>query len=478
MANITPIKKVPFPTAADFRPINLIAILLKVLERIVARYILLTTKDHWSKNSQYGFLPNFCTMDAIIQVIESWSHAKDIREDILAIFFDFAKAFDLVPHHILLDKLLRKGYLKPWLVSWIAAYLTNRKQRVATATTKTDWKPVEAGVVQGSVLGPILFILFILDINDYLPKGFDLLKYADDILAYITGKAIYTDLPQQIVDGVNKWCAENGMRLNTSKCKVMQIKNSNITDSPPTLNIGGQALEVVDHYKYLGINMHDDLKWEKQWQVTHKKIKSIPFLILRLKKSGFKTEILISVYNSYALSHFIYSAPLFTNCNSDIKREMDSFQSRILKIINITPTEALSEYGIRSIDNLIDHHCVQILKRMLSNEHHPLNKISYLSEWNKRKGVKRLVQAKARTDTYRNSIVQKYIPAVRDGGVIGLYTQQQTSRTLSSSRRNSNKSPNKTTVINTQPSKLEIKCEHCGKSFKGIRQHIRLAHSQ
>ena len=155
---------------------------------------------------------------------------------------------------------------------------------------------------------------------------------------------------------------------------------------------------------------------------------------------------------------------------------MDSFQSRILKIIGITPEKALSKYRIRSIEKLIDHHCTQILKRMLSNEHHPLNKISYLSKWNERKGVKRLVQAKARTDTYRNSIVQKYIPAVRDGGVIGLYTQQQTSRTLPSSRCNSNKPLTKTTVINMQPSKLLIICEHCGKSYKGISQHIRLAH--
>ena len=473
MANITPIKKVPFPTAADFRPINLIAILPKVLERILARYILRTTKGHWSKNSQYGFLTGFCTMDAIVQVIESWSHSKDIREDILAIFFDFAKAFDLVPHHII----LRKGYLKPWLVSWIAAYLTNRKQRVATATTKTDWKPVEAGVVQGSVLGPILFILFILDINDYLPEGFDLLKYADDILAYITGKAIYTELPQQIVDGVNKRCIENGMRLNTTKCKVMQIKNSNITESPPTINIGGQELEVVDHYKYLGINMHSDLNWSKQWQLTIKKIQSIPYLISRLKKLGFRTEILISVYNSHALSHFIYSAPLLTNCNADIKREMDSFQSRVLKIINMTADKAKLKYNIRSISELIDHHCTQLLKRMLSNENHPLNKIPYLTEWNERKGVKRIIQAKARNAPYRNSFVQKYIPAVRDG-VQGLYTKQQNSLNIPASRCNTSDTPTKTANMNIKPSKPMIKCEYCGNSYKGIMNHIRWQHPQ
>ena len=115
----------------------------------------------------------------------------DIKEDILAIFFDFAKAFDLVQHRKMLEKFESKGYLPSWLISWLAAYLHNRKQRVVVGQIKTEWKPVEAGVIQGSVLGPILFLLFILDVNEYLPKETDLLKYADDILTYLLGKAIH-----------------------------------------------------------------------------------------------------------------------------------------------------------------------------------------------------------------------------------------------------------------------------------------------
>jgi retron-type reverse transcriptase len=117
-------------------------------------------------------------MDAIAQVIEDFSKAKETKQAILAIFFDFAKAFDLVPHDKLLHKL--KRYLPQWLTSWIAAYLRNRKQRVVYNQTKTEWKSVEAGVIQGSVLGPILFLLFIHDINEILPNEIELEKYADD----------------------------------------------------------------------------------------------------------------------------------------------------------------------------------------------------------------------------------------------------------------------------------------------------------
>ena len=121
-----------------------------------------------------------------------------------AIFFDFAKAFDLVDHELLLEKLQR--LLPTWLVSWIAAYLSGGKQRrVKVGDIETEWMDVAAGVIQGSVLGTILFIIFILDINDYMPEEVELEKYADDILNYIIGKATSTNLPQEVVDAVQRW---------------------------------------------------------------------------------------------------------------------------------------------------------------------------------------------------------------------------------------------------------------------------------
>ncbi len=150
-ANITPIPKVQIPTnPLDYRPISLTSSLCKLFERILAKFILKQTESLWKNNSQYGFLPKRSTMDAIVQVIEDWSEAKDTKKNILAIFFDFAKAFDLVDHVKLLEKLLK--YLPRWLVSWIAAYLQGRRQRVVMGTKTTEWKQVEAGVVQGSVL--------------------------------------------------------------------------------------------------------------------------------------------------------------------------------------------------------------------------------------------------------------------------------------------------------------------------------------
>jgi len=251
-ANITPVGKVRNPqNCEDFRPIAITSALCKVFERILAKRIIASSQSIWLKNKQFGFLPSRCTMDAVIQVIEDWSHAKDQKTAVFSFFFDFSKAFDLVDHEVLLEKLI-KLKLEPWLISWLAAYLTGRRQCVKCGNITSEWADVEAGVIQGSVLGPILFILFISDINEFIPAGVEIEKYADDILAYITFKSA-SDLgtiPQQIADGVEKWCAINKMRLNPSKCKVLLVNPSSQPDTALSLSLSlptlsGLPVEVV-----------------------------------------------------------------------------------------------------------------------------------------------------------------------------------------------------------------------------------------
>ncbi|MCA9328109.1 hypothetical protein KDA14_06280 [Candidatus Saccharibacteria bacterium] len=113
---------------ADFRPVANTSIASKMFERVLAKHILLLARDTIRTNNQYGFLPGWCTHDAIIQALDDWGTTLDKKGKMLAIFFDFAKAFDLVDHNVLLSKLSK--ILLSWLCSWIVAYLTNRRQRV------------------------------------------------------------------------------------------------------------------------------------------------------------------------------------------------------------------------------------------------------------------------------------------------------------------------------------------------------------
>ena len=403
-------------------------------------------------------------MDAIAQVIEDWSKAKEMKQAILAIFFDFAKAFDLVPH----DKLLRKlkRYLPLWLISWIAAYLNDHKQRVVYNQTKTNWKSVEAGVIQGSVLGPMLFLLFIHDINEIIPEGIELEKYADDILAYIIGDSehIHSSIPQQTIEAINSWCTVNGMRLNTTKCKVMTIGNGTIINPMPPLYLNGHALEAVNNYKYLAIE-----------------INTVPFLIKRLKHLGFRQEILVNVYRSHALSHFSYSAPLLTHASSIIRAEMDSFQNRNLRIMNLNQSEIEEKFKIPKLEAHIDNTCTQILKRIINDATHPLTRKLATSKG--RKGKVKCAASMAKTTHYANSFVQKYLRTLENGSTdLYLHTRLNIQNTIHIKRvipqsRLNPPSPIQTNrpKRNTQEKPL-VACTLCGRSYKegtGIASHMR-----
>ena len=417
-ANITPIPKVDHPNEwSDYRPIALTSNLCKVFEKVLAHYIVSITQDIWKDNNQHGFLPGKCTMDAITKVIYDWDLTADQLEAILAIFFDFAKAFDLVPHDLLLAKLDLLG-LPVWLVTWIAAYLLNRKQRVRLNNIETEWKSVEAGVIQGSVLGPILFILFISDINKFIPAGVPIEKYADDILSYLLGRLSTGSLPQEIVDGVQRWCVANRMRLNTSKCKVLFIPGKS-NKTPPEIKLNDQVLEVVKSYKYLGVDLNDALEWDQQWGRVQSQISSYPYLVKQLKRASFKEDILITTYKSFVLSHFNYSSTVLAAVDESTKREMSAFQNRILRIIGITPERALAQYGILDIDAQIEKACFATIDRILKNPDNALTK--QLTKCTRSCFSDKFKIPRIRKKNFDKNSVNKYLRKIRDS-VPELYT--------------------------------------------------------
>ena len=304
-------------------------------------------------------------MDAILTVMDDWAKGIDDKSSITAIFFDFAKAFDLVDHEL-------SSSLPEWLISWIAAYLTKRKQRVKLGNIETEWKDVQAGVIQESVLGPILFILFIADINSYIPASVSTEKYADDILCYIIGKQTNNELPQTIADGIERWCIKNKMRLNAGKCKIIHIASTKNKHICPLVSLNNQELEQVDSYKYLGVELNKDLDWNQQWRRVQSLTSSVPFLVKQLKRLGFEERILINVYRSLVLSHFNYSSPILASTSAADKHEMQSFQKRILRIIGIKQDIAKEKYNIDHIEQHIEHAALSKLKKVLADPKHQL----------------------------------------------------------------------------------------------------------
>ena len=176
---------------------------------------------------QHGFQKGKATITKLLQVYHN------ILDSVLAsgketdvVYLDLTKAFDKVPHQMLLPKLKCYGIPGP-LLEWFRSYLTNRSQRVAVEGTFSTWLPVTSGVPQGSILGPLMFLVYINDLPDYPQNDSQIALFADDSKLYRTIDSPNTSyLLQQDLDCLHKWCHDWAMSFNVSKCKVMHISRT------------------------------------------------------------------------------------------------------------------------------------------------------------------------------------------------------------------------------------------------------------
>jgi hypothetical protein len=296
-------------------------------------------------------------------------NAFDNNRTWLAIFFDFAKAFDLVPHDLLLQKL--SASLPPWLVRWIACYLSNRSQCVKIGELSTEWKKVEAGVIQGSVLGPVLFLIFVADINNYIPAGVNIEKYADDIIAYIIGAHASSELPQLVAEAIEKWCTDNRMRLNVDKCKVMHSKPSP-KFKPPEIKLNNIALASVNEYKYLGFHLNPKFDARLQWSYVQPLISQNIHLLKQLRSCGLREPILVAVFKSLVNSHLRYSSTLLVSCPDGTLADIQVLQNSLLRSIGISRDTARTKYNIKDSKDFITESSLDQVVRILSNSNHAL----------------------------------------------------------------------------------------------------------
>ena len=212
-------------------------------------------------DAQHGFRPGrSCETQLILITAEDLTKSIDNREQVDAIVLDFSKAFDRVPHQRLLRKLHHCGVKGP-LLSWTENFLTQRFQRVVVDGQSSDWVPVTSGGLQGTVLGPLLFLTYINDI----PPGITSKKrlFADDCLIYrsISNITDSTEL-QKDLDRLHQWSVSWQMQFNVDKCHLMRFtRRRNITDTQ--YQLGGSQLSSVTEYSYLGLTFSNDMSWQK-----------------------------------------------------------------------------------------------------------------------------------------------------------------------------------------------------------------------
>ncbi|CAB4031739.1 Hypothetical predicted protein, partial [Paramuricea clavata] len=307
LSNIVPIpKKGPAEDVSNYRPISLLSLVSKVFERCVYNQLVshISTQLH---HLQFGFLRGKSTTSQLLHVLQDIHQALESRNQVDAVYLDFAKAFDKVSHKLLLIKLHKFG-IRGDLLSWFENYLSGRYQRVTVLGETSGTLPVLSGVPQGSILGPLLFLVYVNDLPHSISGESTVAMFADDTKCNCPVK----DLPdceslQNDLNNLVNWCTIWKMDLNKSKCGVMSFTRSR---QPVTTNykLLDSSLRQLCHQKDLGIVVTKDLKWTKQVEEITSKASSMLGFIRRTASDTHNIHVRKVLYLSLVRSKLGYAS--------------------------------------------------------------------------------------------------------------------------------------------------------------------------
>jgi hypothetical protein len=298
-ANVCPLyKKAEEFFTNNYRPISLLDTIAKVFERVVFKYLYNYFRDNFLFSIwQSGFLPGSSTVTQLIEIYDQFCKAVSAGKDIRVVFLDISKAFDRVWHAGLLHKLKGHG-IRGRLLKWLQSYLTDRQQRVTINGIHSTWKSIKAGVPQGSVLGPLLFLVFINDITHVI-RHCKIRLFADDTCLFIevdqpdtAAEALNGDLEQ-----IHQWAEKWLVTFSPPKTKEMIITNKAPRPHPP-LSLNNHQIESMQSHKHLGLTLTHNLSWREHAEEIAKKANRC-LGILRPLKFKLDRKSLEKMYTSF-----------------------------------------------------------------------------------------------------------------------------------------------------------------------------------
>lgn len=337
-AKVTPLhKNGPCNDMNNYRPISVLPVLSKILEKHVHCSLMTYLSEYALLHStQSGFRSAHSCETALVSMIDNWLHSLDNGQLVGAVLVDFRKAFDLVDHKILLQKL--KIYnLSEDALAWFSSYLLDRTQRVSVNNNLSEHRSVLYGVPQGSILGPLLFLMFI---NDLPLFTYDVNTdmYADDTTLFdinVSKDVIQANL-QKALEQLDIWCKHNGMLINSSKTKVMLIttsqKRSKLTDDTLNLLYKDASLQMITYDKVLGVYVDNNLTWTFHVNTLTKKISSYLWLLSRIKEY-LSIEKRVKFYKAYIQPHLDFCNIIWGNTSQKNLFRLYKLQKRACRII-------------------------------------------------------------------------------------------------------------------------------------------------
>ena len=348
-ANVVPIfKKGDKTDMSNYRPISLTSVVGKLFESIIAKNI----RDHLDKHnlikgSQHDFVKGKSCLTNLLSFYKKVYEAADNNDDYDIIYLDFSKAFDKVPHQRLLSKVKAHG-IEGKVFRWIKEWLSDRKQRVQVNGEKSDWGCVTSGVPQGSVLGPLLFIIYIYDLDCGIAS--DISKFADDTkigrkVKSATDAAVLQDDLKALYDWSSKWM----MQFNVNKCSVLSVGRNN-PQYDYTLN--NTVLSHSSCERDLGVRVSSDLRPRNHCIAARNRANRALGFISR-SVSHRSAEVILRLYLALVRPHLDYAVQFWSPYYKKDIDSLESVQRRMTKMIqgirNLPYKDRLKELNLHSL---------------------------------------------------------------------------------------------------------------------------------
>jgi hypothetical protein len=332
-ANIVPIfKNGDKNNVENYRPVSLLCVIGKIMERCIHNHIFYKTKELLYVN-QFGFFPGRSTTSQLLKFYEIIHSNLDnnIQTDVL--YLDFSKAFDCVPHSLLVHKLKTFGF-HGRLYLWFEEYLRNREQRVVIDGLESKYKTVLSGVPQGSILGPLLFLYFINDIYCEISENCHIYLYADDskIMSTINN---YEDclIFQEQIDKLYSWSKLWGMKFNPLKCKHMSFTRKR-SDFYMVYKLNDCEILKVASFNDLGVIVCDNLNWSIHVNNCIRKANQRLGIVKRTIGFNVSPDLKLMVYKALVRPLLEYASVIWSQpYNKKLIKKIESVQRRATKYI-------------------------------------------------------------------------------------------------------------------------------------------------
>ena len=349
-ASVAPLhKKGSKNKSENYRPVSLTSIISKLLESIVKDSLVKhLDKNALIRNSQHGFTSGKSCLSNLLEFFEEVTKTLDRGEAVDLVYLDFAKAFDTVPHCRLFKKLEAHG-LGGNVLNWIKGWLSNRRQKVCIEGESSDWARVTSGVPQGSVLGPVLFLIYINDIDENLISTIG--KFADD--TKICKNVSSTEGVQKLREDLEKlgnWANDWQMSFNTDKCSIIHLGNKNLKHR---YSLCGSVLRDSTKERDLGIIVDSSMKFSEQCNSAIKNANSTLGLFRRTIKCK-SQNIITKLYKALVRPKLEYCVQAWRPFLKTDIENIEKVQRRATKMIedckSLKYEDRLIQIGLTTLD--------------------------------------------------------------------------------------------------------------------------------